>query len=356
MNRASDFRVVSYVVILAAVAVLLFAAAPAAVAVGHVESRFGPVAGFPFGEPRELSLGYPTLLIDVAPGSEDIDVYSWTIDPTDLSASLLWANDWVVPGDIDGGIIVFPKSHGVWARDTAHGDAEFPIHLDGAGVDSRSPQISGTTVIWRELSTGRRDIRGATFDPVTHAVTSTFWVAHRATNETDPRIAGDWAVWMDRRAGNWDIYARNLVTGDIKAVCTDHAKQDQPWTDGTWVVWRDWRNQSRTGADIYGRRLTDPSYVRPICRARARQEEPRVAGGFVVWTDWRHDPHYAPGLHDTDVYAWDAVSRNVFLVAGGPLMEHGAETSHGVVTYLRHTEEFRDMPAGGLVMGTNLAH
>lgn len=356
MNRTNHHRAACCLVLLVALVLLPLAAAPVAVAAGHVESRFGPVAGFPFGDSRELSLGYPTLLIDVAPGSEDIDVYSWIIDPTDLSASLLWANRWVVPGDMDGGIIVFPKSDGVWAHDMAHGDVEFPINLDGAGVDSRSPQISGTTVIWRELSAGRRDIRGATFDPVTHAVTRTFWVAHRATNEKDPQIAGDWVVWMDKRAGNWDIYARDLVTGAVKAICTNLAKQDQPWTNGTWVVWRDWRNESRTGADIYGRRLTATSHVRAICRARAKQEEPRVADGFVVWTDWRHDPHYLPGLRDTDVYAWDTVSKNVFLVAGGPLMEHGAETSHGTVLYLRHTEEFRDMPAGGRVRGANLEH
>ena len=356
-NRISYRHAVRFLGLSAALLVLLFTAAPAAVAAGHVESRFGPVAGFPFGEPRNLSLGYPTLLIDVAPGSEDSDVYSWTIDPTDLSASLLWADYWVVPGDLEGGILVFPRDGGVWARDVAHGDVEFPISLRSAGTKSKSaPQISGTTVVWQESNAGQRDIRGATFDPVTHAVTRTFWVAHRATNEKDPRIAGDWVVWMDGRAGNWDIYGRDLATGTVKAICTNHAKQDQAWTDGTWVVWRDWRNESSAGADIYGRRLTATSHVRAICRARRMQEEPRVAGGFAVWTDWRHDPHYGPGLHDTDVYGWDAVSRSVFLVAGGPLMEHGAETANGVVMYLRHTEEFRDMPAEGSVLGASLAH
>ena len=335
---------------------------------GCGESRFGPIGPFDiqpedFGEPQSLSFDYPTVAIGVMQGTDTGDVFAWTVGSPDLTPSLR-PDLTTCPGMMSNGVLVFTRFSpdpgvrwGVWACDTANGGVEFPISVGGASSDSRSyPQISGTTVVWQENHGGQWDIRGATFDRVTHLVTDTFWVAHRATSEKTPRIAGNWVVWRDRRSGRWDIYARNLVTGVVRAVCTNTATQDQPWTDGGWVVWRDWRNAGLTGADIYGRRLVSWTRVRAICRARGRQEQPRVAAGFVVWTDWRKASYSRfGGLHDTDVYAWDAVTGNVFRVAGGPDMEHQAETAHGVVMFLRHRSEFRDTPWGGKVLGANLA-
>ena len=367
MNR--NEALVRLSLLLAATALLLFAAVPVAGAVGHVTDRFGPLGGLAgsppsFGEPCQLSFGYPLIAIDVTVGTDTSDVYAWAVGSSDLTASLLWSHSFVFPGTIASGVIVFESLSpdpavrwGVWARDVANGNVEFPISVGGSNVDSRAfPRISGNTVVWNEKHAGQWDIRGATFDPATRLVTKAFWVARRPTSEKYPSIAGDWVVWMDKRGGNWDIYGRNLTTGLVKAICTNGAKQDQPWMDGTWVVWRDWRNRDLSGADIYGRRLVPSGPTVAICRARRVQEEPRVAAGFVVWTDWRKAHRYGVGLHDTDVFAWDTVSKNVFRVAGGPYMEHGAETANGVVMYLRHTGEFRDMPWKGSVRGANLAH
>ncbi len=368
---------VRLILLFATVGSLLLAATPSASAAGHVETRFGPL-GLPV-EPTGLSFGDPLVLVNVDSWTgETMDVFQWTTGAADLTASLLWP--WptftIEPGALSGGTAVYgyswsdtpeeePMYWGVWARDVGDGSQAFPIAAGVAGsAFSPHARISGNTVVWNEKHGGQWDIRAATFDPLTHVVTRTFWVAHRSTSEKSPSIAGDWVVWMDRRSGNYDIYARNLTTGKVKAICTGPATQEQPWTDGTWVVWRDWRNRPRTSADIYGRRLAGSSPIVAICRARRVQDKPRVSAGFVVWTDWRRAPamegqtHYGIETFDTDIYAWDTLSRNVFRVAGGPAMEHSAETANGTVMYIRDIGKETSMgrPRDGTVWGATLSH
>jgi len=50
-------------------------------------------------------------------------------------------------------------------------------------------------------------------------------------DQSDPQITGDWVVWLDARNSpqgkerSYDIYARNLETGEERAVCTDPTNQ-----------------------------------------------------------------------------------------------------------------------------------
>ncbi|MBI5479509.1 MAG: hypothetical protein HY906_11665 [Deltaproteobacteria bacterium] len=67
------------------------------------------------------------------------------------------------------------------------------------------------------------------------------------------RIKGPRVAWMDTRNDpehgafnprNVDIYAKDLVTGEEWAACTDVARQEQPDVEGDIVVWTDFRNSS----------------------------------------------------------------------------------------------------------------
>lgn len=84
-------------------------------------------------------------------------------------------------------------------------------------------------------------------------------------DQLEPRISGTRVVFTDMRNdpnplhdyatfGNSDIYAKDLVTGEEWAVCTDPAQQDSPDIEGDLVAWLDYRN----AATKWPGRMTGP--------------------------------------------------------------------------------------------------
>lgn len=122
----------------------------------------------------------------------------------------------------------------------------------------------------------------------------------------NPAISGNYVVWTDYRAGNWDIWGMDLRTRQEFPVCTNTATQDQPAINGDTVVWRDYRNGNW---DIFGYNITTKTEF-PVCTAPGAQTNPVVSGSRVAWQDRRSGTW--------DVYGLDLQHWTETAIAAGP--------------------------------------
>ena len=67
-----------------------------------------------------------------------------------------------------------------------------------------------------------------------------------------PDVYGDIVVWHDDRNSNYDIYGKNLKTGENLTIYVGPGDQLYPAIYGDIVVWQDYRNGI---PDIYGKNL-----------------------------------------------------------------------------------------------------
>jgi hypothetical protein len=77
-------------------------------------------------------------------------------------------------------------------------------------------------------------------------------LSEHAGDQWMPRVSGSRVVWVDTRNApgcdsyshcNYDIYVKDLVSGEERAVCTDPAAQDNADIEGDVVVWLDCREE-----------------------------------------------------------------------------------------------------------------
>ncbi len=179
--------------------------------------------------------------------------YVDTSDPNQQSPAI--DRDRVVYGEVAAAT---PDDHDVWAVDIWNrNDFQYDAVAVETGVDDQQPAIDNDLVVWHETSAfGDDDIylldlseKGA----VKKALT---------TNPYDQRnvdISGHIVVWQDNRAGNWDIYGYNLVTGTEFAITDDEFDQTDPAIDGTLVAWADmWTGTSNIyAAELSGDAIAD---------------------------------------------------------------------------------------------------
>ncbi len=98
-----------------------------------------------------------------------------------------------------------------------------------------------------------------------------------------PRLAGEWVVYEDNRAGTgyYDIYAYNFVTNTEKLVSAAADSQYSPDISGTKVVWYDWRNGS---PDVYAKDLAGGGDVL-VAGGAGTQYMPAISGTKVAYVD-----------------------------------------------------------------------
>ncbi len=55
----------------------------------------------------------------------------------------------------------------------------------------------------------------------------------------NPHARGAWAVWQDQSTTKWDIYAQNVASNSpIQKLTSTPLNQENPYTDGRYVVWQ----------------------------------------------------------------------------------------------------------------------
>ena len=159
---------------------------------------------------------------------------------------------------------------------------------------------------------------------------SGFVISKASYYQYNPSVAynaksGNYFVaWQDYRSWTkyyWDIYgARVSKAGKVLdtagipiAALGNNQYSPRVATDGTdfFVVWHDYRNQSTTGYDIYGARISAAGVVQdksgiPISSATGTQSSATVAYGgssyFVVWTDDRNATNIRSDIYGARVF------------------------------------------------------
>ncbi len=124
-----------------------------------------------------------------------------------------------------------------------------------------------------------------------------------------PHVSGDWLVWADGQNGyltyytfnNWDIYLKNLATGEIRQLTHDRGDQWAPQIDYPWVVWQDARFAEHPffidpkvqflaeDSDIMLYNIETEKTYR-LTDDPALQLEPKIHYPLVSWRDGRRRP------------------------------------------------------------------
>jgi beta propeller repeat protein len=155
---------------------------------------------------------------------------------------------------------------------------EFPICTNAAS--QTNPVVSGDIVVWEDYRSGTNyDIYGKDL-----STGQEFPICVEAHSQSAPAISGDIVVWQDERNGGRDIYGYSLATKQEFAVCTQPGYQEYPAVSGDIIVWEDDRGGS--GDDIYGYDLATKQEF-PICTRAGYQWFPAISDGTVVW--YEHD-------------------------------------------------------------------
>jgi len=184
-----------------------------------------------------------------------------------------------------------------------------------------------------------------------------------------PRVDGDICVWADKRnfaSTGWDIYARNLATGEEWAVCT--APGDQIWPDisGDTVVWLEQDGRGEVGQLAFYARTLRGGTEFCVCSGPEVGDFPRLSGrrlvwtrsqsvyycgldggtpavicdtalgtadvdgSIVVWADSRRDE----GSFDGDIYAYDLATGEEYLVCAAPGLQWYPSISGDLIVWM----------------------
>jgi len=105
-------------------------------------------------------------------------------------------------------------------------------------------------------------------------------------SQWQPRISGTRVVWQDKRNGHFDIFMKDLATGDDEEQVT-WSPGDDKYADisGDWIVWQRTVNGV---TDIYKKNIADDgSDEAAVTNDTAHQSSPRISGDLITWMDSR---------------------------------------------------------------------
>jgi beta propeller repeat protein len=197
--------------------------------------------------------------------------------------------DWVVWTDRSG------EQWQIWARNIATNGAAFALTSSANTQDD--PFTDGRYVVWQ----GRQE--DSTWAVYWTDLTDPGMPIHVLSalpdiDETNPSIYWPWAVWQARdvriASAPTQLYAKNLVTGALRAVSPTTQDQLDPHVNADRVVWQDWRDVGP--GEIYFQDL-ETGEERRITTSTAGQYKPAMDGPIIVWQDNRNGQQ--------DLYAFD---------------------------------------------------
>ena len=110
-----------------------------------------------------------------------------------------------------------------------------------------------------------------------------------SSDQLSPAIgANNIVVWEDKRDGKFNIYGKNLTTGQEFLVSSGLSEKRKPVTNGKVVIWEDYRNGT---SDLYvyyiPSDLSTPGAECTIVSGPGEQRKAAISGDTVVWQDDR---------------------------------------------------------------------
>jgi beta propeller repeat protein len=159
--------------------------------------------------------------------------------------------------------------------------------LADATRGAKNPQARHGRIVWQDQSSGSfniyaRNLSGA--DTTVKAITTS------PVSQENPKTDGRYVVWQARQPnGNWDVYLKDLDSNSLAVAITETPARDEinPVVEWPWIVY-----QSRVSGDpaaistLAARNMiTGASFA--VSSSAQDQLDPDIQGGRVVWQDFR---------------------------------------------------------------------
>ncbi|MDQ2809431.1 MAG: hypothetical protein M3Z04_21355, partial [Chloroflexota bacterium] len=154
-----------------------------------------------------------------------------------------------------------------------------------------------------------------------------------------PKVDGSLTVWENNPTGLWNIFGKDLSTGQLITVTNALVDQRRPAVSKDLVVWQ---GQQSGNWDIYGARISGgtvgtafPIYVGP-----GDQTNPAVSNNVVVWQS------QAPGSSRADIMGEDLTSARLFTLTTAATTNQNPALD---LTVLLNTPPYRNILTGTVV-------
>jgi beta propeller repeat protein len=159
--------------------------------------------------------------------------------------------------------------------------------LAGAVRGPKNPHARRGRVVWQDQSTGSFNVYARALSSATAQIIP---VTSEALSQENPKTDGRYVVWQARQAnGNWDVYLKDLESNTSAVPVAQSTVRDEinPTVEWPWVAY-----QSRASGDpaaisrlVARNMLTGATF--PVDPATQDQVDPDIQGGRVVWQDFR---------------------------------------------------------------------
>jgi beta propeller repeat protein len=182
---------------------------------------------------------------------------------------------------ISDNIIVYTDYRGadadIWYYDLSTGTEAPATTAPGNQVLT---DVSGGVIVYNDYDLG--DV--LTYTPATSTTVNLTnnAGAHRAE---DPSIGGNIVAWQDTRnlaTSSYDIYARDLTTGEERRISTAAGADRSPAVSGGIIVWE---SCSATACDIWSYNWETNTSMQ-LTSSADNEQDPDVSGAKVVWSEY----------------------------------------------------------------------
>ncbi|MFD2371013.1 hypothetical protein ACFSO0_13915 [Brevibacillus sp. GCM10020057] len=149
-----------------------------------------------------------------------------------------------------------------------------------------NPKVDGNYVVWIDSRDGGSDVY--MYDIAKKKESR---LSSGSAKVTSLEIRGKNVVWDDKSNGGSDIYLCDITTGEVEAITTS-GKASNPTLDDTYIAWQDSRNGD---SDIYTYNLKTKTEKAAVT-AHGDQIKPSISDDYIVFED--HSGEYSQiGLH-----------------------------------------------------------
>jgi beta propeller repeat protein len=176
------------------------------------------------------------------------------------------SGDFIVYADMRG------NDHDVWYYDLSQ-SKEFPVTT--APGDQRLTDVSDGTIVYADYV--NVDIM-AFYVPSGPMVDIT---ASSGSNSNEPSVGGKLVAWQDDRDGNYEIYAKNLQTGEERRITSSSDADQKPAVNNGIIVWQ--RCYSSATCDIFSYDWGPGSTRQITSTADGDERSPDISGPNIVY-------------------------------------------------------------------------